>query len=258
MKGAFLQLVALFGVPALAGPIQLHDVTRETGITFVHTDGSSGNRYIVETVASGLALFDYDNDGKIDIYFLNGAPLRGTKTESVPRNSLWHNEGNWKFTDATERSGLGDPGYGLGVAVADYDNDGFEDVYISNFGPNKLYRNRGDGTFVDVTEKAGVADGAGKIGAGVACFDMDNDGDLDLFVAHYVNFAYETHRTVRFNGHPAYGGPLDYQPPAPTLFRNNGDGTFTDVSIESGIATHRGAGMGVICFDADGDGDTDV
>jgi len=247
------------GVPSFASePIQLRDVTAETGITFVHTDGSSGNRYIVETVASGLALFDYDNDGRIDIYFLNGAPLRGTKTETVPRNSLWHNEGNWKFTDATERSGLGDPGYALGVAVADYDNDGYEDVYISNFGPNKLYRNRGDGTFVDVTEKAGVADGAGKIGAGVAFFDMDNDGDLDLFATHYVNFTYENHRAVRFNGHPAYAGPLDYQPTASTLFRNNGDGTFTDISVESGIAQHKGAGMGVVCFDADGDGDTDV
>ncbi len=241
-----------------ACPIQFHNVTRETGITFVHTDGSSGNRYIVETVASGLALFDYDNDGKVDIYFLNGAPLRGNKSASVPRNSLWRNEGNWKFTDVTERSGLGDAGYGLGVAAADYDNDGQQDVYISNFGPNKLYRNNGDGTFTDVTQKAGVADGAGRIGAGVAFVDMDNDGDLDLFVAHYVNFTYENHRLLRFNGYPAYAGPLDFQPTAFTLFRNNGDGTFTDVSVESGIARFNGAGMGVVCFDADGDGDVDI
>ena len=239
--------------------IQLRDVTKQTGITFIHTDGSSGNRYIVETVASGLALFDYDNDGDVDIYFLNGAPLRGTKPfGTTPRNSLWRNDGNWKFTDATERSGLGDTGYALGVATADYDNDSDQDVYISNFGANKLYRNNGDGTFGDVTEKAGVADGDKKIGAGVAFLDMDNDGDLDLFAAHYVNFTYENHKTVRFNGHPAYVGPLDFQPTPFTLFRNNGDGTFGDVSAESGIGKHKGAGMGVVCLDADNDRDTDI
>src|SRR4051812_17579420 len=238
-------------------PIQLHDVTKATGISFVHTDGSSGNRYIVETVASGLALFDYNNDGYVDIYFLNGAPLRGTKASAVPRNSLWRNDGNWKFTDVTAASGLGDTGYGLGVATADYDNDGDQDVYISNFGPSKLYRNNGDGTFTDVTQQAGVADGDTKIGAGVAFLDIDNDGNLDLFAAHYVNFTYDNHRTVRFNGQPAYVGPLDYQPTAFSLFRNNGDGTFTDVTVESGVSQSKGAGMGVLCFDADGDGDVD-
>ena len=165
---------------------------------------------------------------------------------------------NWKFTDVTAASGLGDEGYGLGVATADYDNDGDQDVYISNFGPNKLYRNDGDGKFTDVTAKAGVADGNSKIGAGVAFFDMDGDGDVDLFAAHYVNFTYENHRSVRFNGHPAYAGPLDFPPSTFTLFRNNGDGTFTDVSAESGIAQSKGAGMGVICADLDNDGDTDI
>ncbi len=244
-------------------PIQLHNVTKETGITFVHTDGSSGQRYIVETVASGLALFDYDNDGDVDIYFLNGAPLGPTNRPPATasrqfKNSLWRNDGQWKFTDATERSGLGDTGYGLGVASADYDNDGDQDVYISNFGPNKLYRNNGDGTFTDVTQQAGVADGDGKIGAGVAFLDIDNDGDLDLFAAHYVDFTYENHRGVRFNGHPAYAGPLDYKPTPFSLYRNNGNGTFTDVSAESGVSKYKGAGMGVVCFDVDGDGDTDI
>src|SRR5687768_15935107 len=143
-----------------AGAIQLRDVSKETGITFVHTDGSSGQRYIVETIASGLALFDFDNDGNVDIYFLNGAPLRGTQTKDVPRNSLWRNDGNWKFTDVTEQSGLGDTNYSLGVATADYDNDGDQDVYISNFWPSKLYRNDGNGSFRDVTKNAGLADGA--------------------------------------------------------------------------------------------------
>jgi hypothetical protein len=239
-------------------PIQLRNVTTETGITFVHTDGSAGNRYIVETVASGLALFDYDNDGDADIYFLNGAPLRGTKTNHTPRNALWRNDGKWKFTDVTQASGLGDRGYSLGVATADFDNDGDQDVYISSFGPNKLYRNNGDGTFTDVTNSAGVADGDTKIGAGVAFFDMDNDGDLDLFSAHYVNFSYENHRGVRFNGHPAYAGPLDFQPTPFSLFRNNGDGTFANVSADSGVGRHTGAGMGVVCADVDDDGDTDI
>jgi len=245
-------------LPGFAALIELRNVTKETGINFVHTDGSAGNRYIVETVASGLALFDYDNDGDVDIYFLNGAPLRGTKAQGTPRNSLWRNEGNWKFTDVTSASGLGDEAYGLGVATADYDNDGDQDVYISNFGPNKLYRNNGDGTFSDVTEKAGVSDGNTKIGAGVAFLDMDGDGDLDIFAAHYVNFTYDNHRSVRFNGHPAYAGPLDFQPSPFTLFRNNGNGTFTDVSSESGVAKSRGAGMGVICADFDNDRDTDI
>jgi enediyne biosynthesis protein E4 len=243
-------------------PIQLRDVTRETGITFVHTDGSSGQRYIVETVASGLAVFDYDNDGDVDIYFLSGAKLGKSAdvsgAASLPRNALWRNDGNWKFTDVTERSGLGDTNYSVGVATADYDNDGDQDVYISNFGPNKLYRNNGDGTFAEVTKKAGVEDGDKKIGAGVAFLDIDHDGDLDLFAAHYVDFTYENHRWVRFNGHPAYAGPLDYRPTPFSLFRNNGDGTFADVSAESGVGNYKGAGMGVICFDADLDGDTDI
>src|SRR5262245_8200358 len=155
-----------------ASPIQFRNVTAQTGITFTHTDGSSGNRYIVETVASGLALFDYDNDGDVDIYFLNGAPLGPTNQSATgirqPKNSLWRNDGQWKFTDVTDSSGLGDTGYGVGVATADYDNDGDQDVYISNFGLSKLYRNNGDGTFSDVTQQAGVADGDRKIGAGVA------------------------------------------------------------------------------------------
>ncbi len=260
----FLCLVAaaLASASDAQNPIQLRDVTRETGITFVHTDGSSGQRYIVETVASGLAVFDYDNDGDADIYFLSGAKLGKSadvgKAASPPRNALWRNDGNWKFTDVTERSGLGDTSYSVGVATADYDNDGDQDVYISNFGPNKLYRNNGDGTFADVTKKAGVEDGDKKIGAGVAFLDIDHDGDLDLFAAHYVDFSYENHRGVRFSGHPAYAGPLDYRPTPFSLFRNNGDGTFADASADSGVGNYKGAGMGVICFDAELDGDTDI
>jgi hypothetical protein len=238
-------------------PIQLHDMTRESGIRFVHTDGSSGRRYIMETVASGLALLDYDSDGDEDIYFLNGAPLPGTTVEKPPRNALYRNEGNWKFTDVTDLAGVGDTGYGLGVCTGDYDNDGDPDIYINNFGTNVLYRNNGNGSFTDVARVAGVAQG-NHVGAGACFLDMDGDGDLDLFVASYVAFTYETHRTSMMNGFPSYVGPLQYPPTANHLYRNNGDGTFTDVSSTSGIAELRGSGMGVMAADIDNDGDPDL
>ncbi|MGO8744629.1 MAG: FG-GAP repeat domain-containing protein, partial [Thermoguttaceae bacterium] len=128
------------------GPIILRDVTQESGITFRHTDGGSGRYYIVETVASGLATFDYDGDGLIDIYFLNGRPLRGTKPpDPPPKNRLYRNVGGFRFVDVTDKAGVGDAGYGLGVAVGDYDNDGWPDIYVNNYGPNVLYHNNGDG-----------------------------------------------------------------------------------------------------------------
>jgi hypothetical protein len=238
-------------------PIRLTDVTRETGITFRHTDGSSGRRYIMESMSAGVALFDYDGDGLIDVYFLNGAPLRGTKVDVPPRNALYRNEGGWKFTDVTDEAGVGDAGYGLGVAAADYDNDGDQDLYVNNFGPNVLYCNNGDGTFDDVTQQAGVANG-NKVGAGVCFLDADGDGDLDLYVSNYVRFTYEDHVPHTFMGLPSYPSPLTYAPQPDNLFRNNGDGTFSDVSAESGIEGHAGTGMGIVCADYDDDGDTDV
>ena len=157
----------------------------------------------------------------------------------------------------TDRAGVGDTGYGLGVAVGDYDNDGLPDIYVSNFGPKVLYHNNGDGTFTDVTRQAGVADGD-KVGAGACFLDMDGDGDLDLYVANYVDFSYETFKPKIFQGMHIYPGPMDFDPMRHTLFRNNGDGTFTDVSMESGIGKYRGTGMGMVCADYDNDGDTDI
>jgi hypothetical protein len=241
-----------------ASPIFLHDVTKETGITFKHTDGSSGERYIVENVSAGLALFDYDNDGDIDIYFLNGAALKGTKFKKPSTNVLYRNDGNWKFTDVTKKAGVGDTGFGLGVAAGDYDNDGDLDIYVNNFGPNVLYRNNGDGTFTDVTKKAGVDDGS-EVGAGACFLDMDKDGDLDLYVSRYIEFSYEKHVVGRApDGSPLYVGPRSYAFTADSLYRNNSDGTFTDVSRVSGISEHRGSGMGTVCGDYDNDGDTDI
>ncbi len=147
------------------GPIVLRNVTGQTGIHFQHTDGSSGKHYIVEYVASGMATFDYDSDGLIDVYFLNGRPLSGTKADVPPRNHLYRNLGGWNFADVTEAAGVGDAGYGLGVAVGDCDNDGHPDLYVNNFGPNVLYRNQGDGTFADMTARAGVGRGD-RVGAG--------------------------------------------------------------------------------------------
>lgn len=244
--------------PTRVSPIQLRDVTGETGIDFQHTDGSGGNRYIVETVASGVATFDYDNDGAIDIYFLNGRPLRGTKgLDPPPRNRLYRNLGGLRFQDVTEQAGLGETGYGLGVSIGDYNNDGYPDVYVANFGPKVLYRNNGDGTFSDVTTEAGVVDGE-EVGAGTCFLDFDGDGRLDLYVANYVKFSYDNHVAEITDGFPVYTGPRSYEPSSHSLYRNKGDGTFIDVSDQSGIARHPGPGMGMISADYDSDGDTDI
>ncbi len=237
--------------------IRLIDMTEASGIVFDHTDGSTGRRYIVETVTAGLATFDYDGDGLIDIYFVNGAATREAVYDKPPRNALYRNEGNWRFTDVTEQAGVGDEGFGLGVAVADYDNDGDLDLYVNNFGPNVLYGNNGDGTFTDVTATARVGAGS-KAGAGACFLDADADGFLDLYCANYVRFTYETHVETVVDGHPQYTGPKDYEPELDDFFMNNGDGTFRDAGKESGIAAQGGTGMGMVCLDYDNDADTDI
>jgi len=257
MNSFILGTLLAVAVAPVAGDICLTDVTDQSGITFQHTDGSSGRHYIVETVTAGLALFDYDQDGLIDIYFLNGAPLKGTRVSTSPRNALYRNLGRWRFQDVTVPSGLGDTGYGLGVAVGDYDNDGDPDVYLNNYGPNVLYRNNGNGTFTDVTKAAGV-DAGHRVGAGTCFLDIESDGDLDLYVANYLEFSYDTHETTLYNGYMTYRAPVHNRPLPDILYRNNGDGTFTDISREAGIAAHAGWGMGIVCADYDNDDDTDI
>ena len=244
-------------LPKATGPVSLHEVTAQTGIAFVHDDGSSGKRYIVEPMSAGVATFDYDNDGLIDIYFLNGKPMEGTKRRIPPRNALYRNLGNLKFEDVTDPAGVGDTGFGLGVTVGDYNNDGHPDIYLNNFGPNVLFKNNGDGTFTDVTAEAGVGNGD-LVGAGTCFLDIENDGDLDLYAANYLEFDYSKHVERFVDGIPSYPSPRDFVPVPDSLFRNNGDGTFTDISGSSGVASVAGTGMGMVCADSDNDGDIDV
>lgn len=243
--------------PAKVGAIQLRDVTQTSGIKFHHTDGSSGRRYIIEPMCAGMATFDYDNDGLIDVYFLNGAPLPGTELDYVPKNRLFRNLGDFQFVDVTEASGAGDEGYGLGVTAGDYDNDGDQDLYLNNGGPDVLLRNNGDGTFSSVTPEVGI-DNGDLVGAGAAFLDIEGDGDLDLYAANYLDFHAKEHTPRWDDGFPSYPSPHDFKGIPDRLFRNNGDGTFTDISDESGISAVDGHGMGMVCADVDNDGDTDI
>lgn len=249
--------VVLTPAQGQTGRIALEDVTEDTGVTFRHCDGSSGLYRIAEGVSSGLALLDYDNDGDVDIYFLSGAYAQNVTSSITPHNRLYRNDGDWKFTDVTEAAGVGDTGFSLGVATGDYDNDGDQDIYVNNDGPNVLYRNNGDGTFTDVTQKAGVSHGD-RMGAGANFLDIEGDGDLDLFVSSYVEYSADTYIPPSTGGHEVYPGPGIYEFTLEALFRNNGDGTFADISEASGIAFEPSPGMGSTCADFDNDGDTDI
>lgn len=237
--------------------IQFVDVTEQSGIDFVHHNGGGSEGYIVEGMSTGIATLDYNNDGHVDIYFLNGTALQGTRVDHPLRNTLYRNNGDWTFTDVTQQAGVGDAGYSLGVAVADYDDDGDQDIYVNNFGENVFYRNNGNETFTDVAPELGVVNGR-QVGAGVGFLDIEGDGDLDLYVANYVDFRYENHVPILIDGKRFQAGPQYYQPVADSLFRNEGNGRFTDVSQSSGIAAVTGPGMGLVCADFDNDQDIDI
>jgi hypothetical protein len=234
------------------------DRTDAAGIDFVHENAATDEKYMVETMGSGGGLFDYDGDGDLDIYLVNGAPHPGTSSER-PTNALYRNDGEGRFTDVTLAAGVGDESFGMGMTAADYDNDGDSDLYVTNFGDNVLYRNNGDGTFTDVTARAGVATGGWS--ASAAFGDADGDGFVDLFVTRYVDFTLDNHK---FCGNlaqnlKAYCHPDVYNPVPSVLYRNRGDGTFADVTDESGIATPgEGKSLGVVWGDYDNDGDQDV
>ena len=238
--------------------IQFVDVTQSAGIHFTHVDGRSGQKFFMETIGSGGAFFDYDNDGYPDLYFVNGAPLPGYQSAEVPINQLYRNNGDGTFTDVTEKAGVGDTGYGHGCAVGDYNGDGYPDLYVTNFGANVLFRNNGDGTFTDVTEDARV--GESKWSSSCAFADYDRDGDLDLYVVNYIEFSIENNPWCgrKDKGIRGYCQPDDFPGLPDTLYRNNGDGTFTDVTRTSQIYNPDGKGLGVVWGDYDNDGYPDI
>ena len=193
----FFLFLLLLSVPLYANP-RFYDATQEAGIDFVHVNGANGQKFVIETVGPGGGFFDYDGDGRLDIYLINGAAVPGTDYDHAPQNALYHNRGNGTFADVTAHAGVGDTGYGMGCAVGDYDNDGDLDLYVTNFGANVLYRNEGDGTFTDVTGAAQVGDEGW--GASAAFADIDRDGFVDLYVGNYHNFSYTNHRVCAEGG----------------------------------------------------------
>ncbi|MEW6743777.1 MAG: CRTAC1 family protein, partial [Planctomycetota bacterium] len=250
--------------PPLTGRPPFENVSREAGITFVHTYCGTGKRYMVETNSSGVGWLDYDHDGYIDLYFVQGAPLPDEPWEGTPTDRLYRNRGDGSLEDVTEKAGILETGIGMGVACADFDGDGWADIYVCNYGKNRLYHNDGDGTFTDVTDAAGVGETLWSSSALFADFDLDSD--LDLFVANYVDFAPE--RNVKCGQKkgdrfiPMYCHPDVFEGLPDTLYRNNGNGTFTDVSEASGIRDvdwkAYGKGLGVAPCDYDNDGDFDI
>ena len=243
-------------------PVIFKDVTEATGIGFVHSEGKRSS-LLPEDVGSGAGFADYDNDGHIDLYVVNNpGPLDVEITEASPGNVLYRNNGDSTFTDVTEKAGVGDRGYGMGCIFGDYDNDGYLDLYVTNYGPNVLYRNNGDGTFTDVTEKAGV--GETQWGTGAAFGDYDNDGDLDLYVPNYIDHDLEklaeAQKVSQQYGQsvPRILNPHSFEPQDNVLYRNNGDGTFTDVTAALGVESHGGRSLQAIFTDFDLDGDLEL
>jgi len=266
LSGAVLIAGVLAAAPGPGGTsggsaVTFNDATAAAGLAdVVHVHGGTGRKYYIETVPPGVCFLDYDRDGWQDLYFVQSGPLPGApRPAGTPHSRLFRNKGDGTFVDVTDKAGVADAsGYGNGCTVGDYDNDGDEDLYVTNFGPSILYRNNGDGTFTDVTQEAGVKDGLYATSAAWA--DYDNDGRLDLFVANYVDFTMDDEkfcgnaRTMRRSYcHPdAYGGLPD------VLYHNEGNGKFKEVARASGIWDPDGKGLGVVWFDYDADGDQDL
>ncbi|MCH8805187.1 MAG: CRTAC1 family protein [Planctomycetes bacterium] len=232
------------------------DITEQSGLRFSVERAAGGTYFMPDSMAAGCALFDYDNDGDLDVYIVNGFQGADGRIDPVRgANRLYQQQADGRFVDVTDRAGLGDGGYGMGVAVGDLDNDGDLDVFLANYGPDKLYRNNGDGTFDDITVTAGIDNDAWAASAGF--FDYDRDGLLDLFVTNYVQFDIQFRGTDEV-GRPEYPGPEHFPGTADVLYHNNGDGSFTDVSAAAGIAGAAGAGLGVVFTDLNGDQRPDI
>ena len=258
----FLVVSAQLLAAAAQSEVPFVDVTASSGLNFVHVNGSTGELLLPEVIGSGGALFDYDNDGDLDLFAVQGGSLRSDQNASAAAKSrLYRNDFDRtrqvQFTDVTEASRLSVTGYGMGAATGDFNNDGWADLYVTAMGPNRLLRNNGDGTFSDVTKASGTTDGRWSTSA--TFFDYDADGWLDLYVAHYVDFAVDMKRGC-FAADSArdYCNPAVYAPDAHRLFRNNGVGSFTDISSRAGLLRSPARGLGVLAADFTGDGWTDL
>jgi len=252
-------LLAATGTPPV---VRLVDVAEQAGLTLRNLCGEATKDYIVEVNGNGAAFFDHDNDGDMDVLIVNGSTLRTIERGGDPIAALYENDGKGRFRDVTERSGLDKRGWGMGVCAADYDNDGFQDLYVTAHGPNTLFRNNGDGTFADVTAKAGVGDP--RWSTGCAFGDYDRDGDLDLYVANYLTFDVKkvprrgASPSCKFMGIDVMCGPRGLPGEPDALYQNNGDGTFRDVTEAAGIRDPGYYGFGVVFTDVDDDGWPDI
>lgn len=244
-------------VPLAADDI-FSDVTQQAGITWKQFSGRSPDRFLIETMGGGVAFVDFDGDILLDIFFVNGGETPRGKSTTPVRNALYRNLGNGKFEDVAAKAGVDRINfYGMGVAAADYDNDGHPDLFVTGYPACALFRNNGDGTFTDVTDKAGVKN-AGKWAASAAWFDYDRDGYLDLVVTNYVQFSFDAPKKCEVNGMRSYCEQVAYEGMPLALYHNNGDGTFTDVSRSSGLDKLVGRALGVVAIDVNDDGWTDL
>jgi len=234
------------------------DISEEAGVTWRHFSGESQDRFLIETMGGGVAFLDFDGDGLEDLFFVNGGETPHGKSALPVRNALYRNLGNGRFQDVAAKAGVDRlPFYGMGVAAGDFDNDGFPDLYVTGFPSSALFHNNADGTFTNVTDRAGVKN-AGRWAASAAWFDFDRDGYLDLVVTNYVQFSFDDVKKCKLDGKPSYCVQKAYAGMPLTLYHNNGDGTFTDVSERSGLAKLIGRALGVVAVDANDDGWTDL
>ncbi len=229
------------------------DITRDSGVNFRHINGASPEKYLVETIGSGGLFFDYDNDGWIDIFLIDGGSVADPAVARQARHRLFHNRGNGTFQDVTAQSRIRQAGYGMGACAGDYDNDGWTDLFVTSFGPNTLYRNDGKGAFTDVTRSARV--GSSSWSTSCAFADLDRDGQLDLFITNYVAFKAADNPycgNARLKTR-LYCHPITFQPLSNTVYRNDGKGIFSDMTASSGVGAHSGNGLGVVVADLDDD-----